>query len=248
MNFTSMQTVLDTFKMGRRKPKHATRYSQLLNTPNDRDFDEVTESATSAQSPQPNTIQQHRYSIFFEVTLLVLLILSVSQLAILSADYYHSHQSSSTPIDEHPCGTTATEAKARGCHYSFALGQWLHTDCFDSELDEDFKRVVSFQFYYANSTGTGPDYSRPIPMAQLPDYGGITYTNWRWHMQHCTAAWMYLHRAARHGRKVSTGISPLSHTEHCIDMVLMDSVGMDEFVVGGYNHFPACADVWDRRG
>ncbi|KAI9712454.1 MAG: hypothetical protein M1820_001667 [Bogoriella megaspora] len=46
-----------------------------------------------------------------------------------------------------PCGSTAAEARARGCRYGLLYGAWLPEQCFDEETEERFKNHTDWKFY-----------------------------------------------------------------------------------------------------
>lgn len=46
-----------------------------------------------------------------------------------------------------PCGSTAVEARARGCRYGMLYGAWLPEECYDEETEENFKKYTNWRFY-----------------------------------------------------------------------------------------------------
>ena len=52
-----------------------------------------------------------------------------------------------------PCGSTPTEARARGCRYGMLYGSWLPDECWDEETEVNFKKVKDWRFWLqANRT------------------------------------------------------------------------------------------------
>jgi len=46
-----------------------------------------------------------------------------------------------------PCGSTAAEAKARGCRFGVLYGAWLPQECWDDETEERFRSFTDWKFY-----------------------------------------------------------------------------------------------------
>ena len=50
-------------------------------------------------------------------------------------------------IHKDPCGSTAAEARARGCRYGMLYGAWLHESCYDEETEQRFKEYTNWRFW-----------------------------------------------------------------------------------------------------
>ncbi|KAK5942583.1 hypothetical protein PMZ80_005148 [Knufia obscura] len=53
-----------------------------------------------------------------------------------------------------PCGTSAAEARARGCRYGMVNSAWLPEECYDEETEKQFKEIKEWEFWIMpNKTG-----------------------------------------------------------------------------------------------
>lgn len=46
-----------------------------------------------------------------------------------------------------PCGSSAAEARARGCRFGMLYGAWLPEACYDEESEENFKNYTNWKIY-----------------------------------------------------------------------------------------------------
>lgn len=46
-----------------------------------------------------------------------------------------------------PCGSTAAEARERGCRFAMVNQAWLPDECFDEELEEEYKSENRWRFW-----------------------------------------------------------------------------------------------------
>lgn len=142
----------------------------------DSDFEEFNASSTPLIPMGHTNFERHRrYRIWVGIALTILISLSIFQIFLLSA---HSSQGAHIS-DDAPCGTNVEEAKALGCHYSIALGDWLHDECYDHDLEETYRNeAVEFEWYYPNATNNGPDLSRRIESWEELGDRGFPLTSW----------------------------------------------------------------------
>lgn len=124
---------------------------------------------------------------------------------------------SDTRIMVSPCGNTAEEARARGCHFDIISFCWLPDACYDAKLSENFDNITTWE-WFLDSNGTQPI---SHDQAMTGDYTGL-FVNWEYHVRHCTAMWEKMHRAILgRGKSAIDGyIGPLGHTQHCSQMLL----------------------------
>jgi hypothetical protein len=167
---------------------------------------------------------------YFLSTILLSLILLFSLLLI-------NNSTSDTPLIQ-TCGTTASEAKARGCQFDLLSYTWWPEHCIEKETAEEFKSWVNradrtfgaFPFF-ANRNGTGH-----IPTADaLSERVGIpTYTTQQEHLGHCV---FYLRRIERMKPTATAHESTSldSHVFHCTHELLQRLKGENPLDVGRLN-------------
>jgi hypothetical protein len=72
--------------------------------------------------------------------------------------YERQHSIEGTPRDDYknpeaeflqtdPCGSTAAEARARGCRFGMLYGAWLPEECYDEESEENFRKHTEWKFW-----------------------------------------------------------------------------------------------------
>ena len=152
--------------------------------------------------------------------------------------------SSSTTASEvmvAPCGSTAAEAKQRGCHFDVISFCWLPDACYDSELSDAFDGYTKWEWFL------DPNKTQPITheIAMTGEHTDL-FVNWEYHLMHCTAMWKKLHRAVLgDGKRAIDGyIGTMVHTEHCSNMLLQDrDVALEEINTIIQVKFPDCGIV-----
>lgn len=144
-------------------------------------------------------------------------------------------------IMQSPCGSTAAEARDRGCNFDIMSFCWLPDNCYDAELSEDFENISSWEWFL------DPNKSQPVAYDEVMK-GELTglYVSWEYHLRHCTAMWKKMHRAVLGKGKIAVDsyIGDLGHTEHCGHQLLEDrDVGFDEINTAIFIKFPDCGIV-----
>ena len=166
---------------------------------------------------------------------------------------YHRHQGTSPNtynlssqvmegIMKSPCGHTAAEARARGCHFDIITFCWLPDRCYDAELSDSFEKLVDWKWYLdRNKTQAVPKEE-----ALQGELDGL-YVSWEYHVQHCVYMWEKMHRALLGAGKpaIDTYIGPYIHTEHCGKMLLSRGEGyaMSDINTRIRVKFPDCGIV-----
>ncbi|KAK3690283.1 hypothetical protein B0T22DRAFT_376277 [Podospora appendiculata] len=117
-----------------------------------------------------------------------------------------------------PCGSTAAEARSRGCHFDVISFNWLPTACYDAELSQSFDDMRTWEWFLDGN------HTQPLTHADIMtgEHTGL-YVNWEYHVRHCTAMWKKMHRAllGPSGTRAIDGyIGSYAHTEHCARMLL----------------------------
>ncbi|OQE07938.1 hypothetical protein PENVUL_c011G08899 [Penicillium vulpinum] len=89
------------------------------------------------------------------------------------------------------CGSSTTEAISKGCKYDTMSAAWLPVACRDDELSAEFDRMgpgPNGQWYYWADENRTRELSIE-ELSLLPDQGLPFFTNWDWHVAHCTYRW-----------------------------------------------------------
>jgi hypothetical protein len=157
-----------------------------------------------------------RYIIF------IYLIFSSGIISFVILESYGTHLSLSASkpsanVKIAPCGNSSTEALAAGCHFDIISFSWLPDECYDAELAFEFKNFNNWAYYL--------DRNRTWPVSQeLALTGGFAglYTEFEYHLRHCTYMWKKLHRAMLgKGKAAIDSINgQYTNTEHCSHMLL----------------------------
>lgn len=121
-----------------------------------------------------------------------------------------------------PCGHTAGEARARGCHFDIITFCWLPDRCYDAELSDSLEKLVDWKWYLDRNK------TQPVPKEEAlqGELDGL-YVSWEYSVKHCVYMWEKMHRGLLGAGKaaIDTYIGPYSHTEHCGKMILSPGGG-----------------------
>ena len=109
------------------------------------------------------------------------------------------------------CGNSSTEARAKGCVFDVLLTTWIHADCFDAELHEQYLTEHTFPFWRKPTL----EESISLDEVRRGDYYEI-YTNLDYHFVHCGYAWVYILRKYRRAEAIEGELWRMSHTLHCV--------------------------------
>lgn len=147
------------------------------------------------------------------------------------------HDNSVKYIMKSPCGNTATEARDRGCKFDIISFCWLPEQCYDTQLSQDFDNVHHLE-WFMDLNKTQPVSHHDIMTGEHTNL----YVNWEYHVNHCTAMWMKMHRAILgDGKKaIDSYIGELSHTKHCGNMLLERESALEEINTIIRVKFPHC--------
>ncbi|KAF7934502.1 uncharacterized protein EAE98_000788 [Botrytis deweyae] len=134
-----------------------------------------------------------------------------------------------------PCGLDSETAKANGCVFDLMTMAWLHRDCYDDELSEEFLEVASEPFFY-DMEGTKPvkDYK------ELSEVKVMVWTTRKYHIFHCSYGWRMMHRSLLRGGVLESGLSSYHHTEHCTDQLMNQTASFDTVMTRINIDFPDC--------
>lgn len=146
------------------------------------------------------------------------------------------------------CGSSPSDALARGCTFDIMTTSWQHPDCYDAELNAEITALHGpWKFYWSS----GPPDVRPqddmlhvIPTEELGFHQGLFWATREYHVWHCTYAWRSMHRALERGRKIDKFLSDYEHTAHCARLLVnaSDPLGlpMDSAVTRATVKYPLC--------
>ncbi|KAI1264370.1 hypothetical protein F5Y18DRAFT_436771 [Xylariaceae sp. FL1019] len=144
-----------------------------------------------------------------------------------------------------PCGNTAEEAKARGCHFDTISFCWLPDECYDADLVETFEATRNWQFYLDEEG------KHPISHEELiGGHGNNLWVSWEYHLRHCLFMWIKLHRAVLAKNdpsqpQIDSYIASLNHTNHCATILLTDrDVAFPTLNTETLVKYPHCGMIW----
>lgn len=112
------------------------------------------------------------------------------------------------------CGTTPAEARAAGCAFEVNNLAWLHPNCYDAELEDDWNNgPLSGGLEYWEHIGGIGQISKDLILAGEAE--GM-WVNMRQHRRHCVFVWEKYLRAAINQRPTDNWTSSYMHSMHCI--------------------------------
>ena len=117
------------------------------------------------------------------------------------------------------CGTSAEEARARGCVFEVTGFSWVTRDCYDPETEQDFLEHIA-----TNDIKLYRDYNFTIeiPMDEVRLGNGDGYYVYQeYHAVHCMFLIQKMHKAFILGKPLDGYTMPFSHTKHCIRQALL---------------------------
>ena len=153
------------------------------------------------------------------------LVLATVSLASSSKTYKHEHQHHSQASDDSTlstdtstwlsCGSTSTEARARGCRFDVMMSAWLHERCYDAELMEQTLSVERFTWFEDLAM------TLPVPesVVRLGNHHRL-YTRPDFHYKHCAYVWLRQMRAWRGQAAIDDNSWGFEHTVHCAQSLL----------------------------
>ncbi|KAH8881131.1 hypothetical protein GQ53DRAFT_888837 [Thozetella sp. PMI_491] len=140
-------------------------------------------------------------------------------------------------IFKSPCGSTPSEAKARGCHFDIISFCWLHEQCYDAELTRLFDSLAHWEWYY-DPNKTQRASREDVELGQLTNL----YVSEEYHHQHCAIMWLKMHRAIIGLGKpaIDSYMGNLDHTKHCASVFGHQDEPMDSIDTIIRLKFPDC--------
>lgn len=146
----------------------------------------------------------------------------------------------STRIPHNYCGTSPAEAKAAGCAFELNNFAWMHPDCHDAELDEDWisgplSSELEFWEQYGGIGSISKDLVRTGQVEKV-------WVNTRQHRRHCLFVWEKYQRAAMNMRPMDNWTADYKHTKHCIWLLRNENETFSDDKVTSYLtlKYPTC--------
>jgi hypothetical protein len=183
------------------------------------------------------------------VAAIVATVILSSTIYLLTSRWTTAHQNYSQ------CGTSAEEARARGCVFESTGFTWLPKECHDAETENEFLRYVAdndLKLFH------DPDYTKEATAEEVKKGDGAGYfVREGYHLAHCLFLFKKLHRAYASGKIIDGYIISLNHTDHCVGQSL--SVGRDadyrkDVIQFSYIKWPNCGKpggynlIWEKQG
>ncbi|KAK2036966.1 hypothetical protein LZ31DRAFT_600881 [Colletotrichum somersetense] len=111
--------------------------------------------------------------------------------------------------DQTPCGVNPDEAIAKGCHFESYTATWQLPQCYDKDLDEEFRALRPWKFYLDKNGTT------EVTLAELESGVRQAWTTWEFHLWQCAFYW-------KKEVKIAHGLTSGSISTHqCLDNSLM---------------------------
>ncbi|TAQ86706.1 hypothetical protein B7494_g4980 [Chlorociboria aeruginascens] len=151
------------------------------------------------------------------------------------------------PIEQ--CGTTPSEARAKGCVFEMTEFAWLPKACSDPEIEAEFLNAKNLQYY------RDANYTEEVPLSEVKRGDGPGFfVRQDYHLEHCAFLFKKLHKSISQGRKIDGIISPFHHTSHCVHMLLGPPNDRWDAVQFAFTKFPYCGKdggfnvEWEMQG
>jgi hypothetical protein len=118
------------------------------------------------------------------------------------------------------CGASIAEALTLDCKYDTMAAAWLPPACRDDELSAEFDRNgpgPGGQWYYWKDPNRKHELTI-TELSMLADTGEPFFTEWSWHVAHCTYYW----RKQDRGKAYIDSSARYGHIVHCEEVILGD--------------------------
>ncbi|KAF2447381.1 hypothetical protein P171DRAFT_470668 [Karstenula rhodostoma CBS 690.94] len=194
-------------------------------------------------------VQHRSRSRFFHPVIIIL-----SAVLVLIPLVYFTVATPKRGLKYDQCGTTADEARARGCVFEITGFTWLPIECRDTETEDEFLEYLS-----ANELNIYRDtnYTDIVPIEEVRlGNGPGFFVGQQYHVTHCQFLLRKLHRAQMSGRMIDGQIMPTHHTVHCSEQtlsVVRNPEWRADAIQLSYTKFPYCGKPggynvgWDQK-
>ena len=134
------------------------------------------------------------------------------------------------------CGNSPTQALARGCRFDMITHSWLPPACqYDEDVEDEATFYEMHEWKWSHENGTDVSGAQARRGELLYVFGSF-----EWHRVHCTFTWKRLHRALLYGRNIDSYVASLHHTEHCSDLLLVDTDSSNVPHSRVFTKYPSC--------
>lgn len=133
------------------------------------------------------------------------------------------------------CGNSPADAIERGCRFDVMSFSWLPLPCFDSSLSAEFLALRDWH-WYLDSTD---EQEVLVNEVELGTHDQL-FVTWEYHLNHCTYMWKKLHRAILREGPIDSYIGNYSHTLHCAEVLVGNSVPLAEKNTFIFIKYPTC--------
>ncbi|KAK3613057.1 hypothetical protein LTR56_028095 [Elasticomyces elasticus] len=113
------------------------------------------------------------------------------------------------------CGSNVEEARARGCFFDVMLHSWVHEDCFDKALMDDYLTKVPYHWYRDWKLKD----EITVEEMRLGEHETAA-VNLEEHGTHCAYVLEKNLRASMNGRSMARSIYSVKHAVHCIGLIV----------------------------
>lgn len=158
----------------------------------------------------------YRIFIFFSTSLALglltfVLILAQKRRPSPAVSLWPTYQGGSHVVEH--CGNSPEEAQGLGCVWDLMSFGWVHPRCFNPEESQMWLEKYGPWKWYHDLNATSE-----IPDEDLTTTSRV-YTEQGYHVVHCLYIFKLLHMAGMSGHIVTDEAIPLTHTQHCVDMI-----------------------------
>lgn len=140
------------------------------------------------------------------------------------------------------CGTTAEEARKRGCLFEIHNFAWVPPQCYDEELGQDWNSYNRWEFSWAanDSSATNASFVQQCRAGDVE----AAWVPWYQHMAHCSFILKKYLRSVMFDRPMDNWTSEWHHNEHCTNMMARPNVNPYLFNSLLHLKFPVCDYSW----
>jgi hypothetical protein len=113
------------------------------------------------------------------------------------------------------CGSNVTEARAKGCFFDVMLHSWIHEDCVDRELMEEYLTKKSYHWYRDWKSKE----EITVDEMRRGEHGSAAVEN-KEHATHCAYVLEKNLKAIMNGKPVARSIYSVRHEMHCLAILV----------------------------
>ena len=113
------------------------------------------------------------------------------------------------------CGTNVEEAHAKGCFFDIMLHSWVHEECWDKELMDEYLTRVPYHWY----RDTHFKEEITVEEMRLGEHGTAA-VKLEEHGTHCAYVLEKNLRAIMNGKSVARSIYSVKHAVHCLGLLV----------------------------